>query len=267
MSFDNGKAVLGRDVVVIPQSQYVTTNGTQYILAAMLPWFLAAARLWFAATGTAVYVTEGYRSYATQRAIFVARYTPSIFGTVTFEGKRWRKRLGQATAAVPGTSVHGFGRALDLGSGINASFTGALHLTWLRISHSLGFRNTGTSFGEPWHQEWTITWTLVALPATPTIVSAGSSAATPIESDDLMATPAERKALIDDLFDDPRFKVVVSQVKNSAERTATLVDPKKGVGYMVASFVLANKKSVSANLRLVYTTVMAIQADVKKLKK
>lgn len=203
MSFTNGRAVLGRDVVAIPQSEFVKTNGTQYIAAAALPWFLAAAWLFFVATKIPVYVTEGYRSYAKQREYFVDRYTPSIFGTYVFEGKRWRKKVGQAAAAVPGTSFHGFGLALDLASGINSSFNSGVHLTWTRIAAALGWLNTGVDFGEPWHQEWAIyrvkAGTTPSYPST--ALASNGHASTITEEDEDMPLNADDKKWISDTID------------------------------------------------------------------
>ena len=62
MSFANGKAVIGRDVVLIPQGKTITTSGNQYIAAAVLPFLLAAAAIFFARTGVALFVAEGYRT-------------------------------------------------------------------------------------------------------------------------------------------------------------------------------------------------------------
>lgn len=172
MSFSNGHAVLGRDVVAIPESEAVTTNGTQFIAPAALPWFLDTASDFHQQTGQAVYVTEGYRSFATQDAIFRARYKVSAFGTVSYAGKRWRKKIGQATAAVPGTSVHGLGEALDLASQIESSFTSANHKVWTGAGARRGWLNTGTNFGEPWHQEWAsgrVTATIAPASSGPTI--------------------------------------------------------------------------------------------------
>ncbi len=58
--------------------------------------------------------TSAYRPYADQERIFLDRYVPSIFGTRSWNGQRWRKKVGVAAAAVPGTSNHGLGLAIDL---------------------------------------------------------------------------------------------------------------------------------------------------------
>jgi hypothetical protein len=76
--------------------------------------------------GIDLMITDGYRPYATQERIFRERYTPSYNPlTCTLQSKlwdgngdgvaeRWWKRRGVATAAVPGTSNHGWGLAIDV---------------------------------------------------------------------------------------------------------------------------------------------------------
>jgi hypothetical protein len=235
MSFTNGKAELGSDVVAIPQSSFVQTNGTQYIAAAALPFFLAAAWLFFLATNTPVYVTEGYRSYAKQREYFVERYTPSIIGRYYFEGKRWRKKVGQAAAAVPGTSFHGFGLALDLGSGINSSFSSAVHLTWTRIAAALGWLNTGVDFGEPWHQEWAIYRVKPGTkPSYPSTALASTGHASSITEEDDMFSDADRKMLTD-------LNLRTQNMRDDVNHLMEGGDDAKGLSTRIATEILDTK--------------------------
>jgi hypothetical protein len=90
--------------------------------------------------GKPLYITDGYRTYEEQ--VFL------------------KKQKGPF-AATPGTSVHGWGRALDLGSGVNNSFTSREHL-WMRENgprygwrHPVWAHNHNPSDGqdEPWHFE------------------------------------------------------------------------------------------------------------------
>jgi hypothetical protein len=59
---------------------------------------------------------DTYRPYGVQERIFRARYSTMWRpgGSVWWNGRRWYKRLGVATAAVPGTSNHGWGLAVDV---------------------------------------------------------------------------------------------------------------------------------------------------------
>lgn len=141
------------ELALIPNNEDVLTYGDQYIADAALPYFLAAAREFRQETGQRVFVREAYRSLATQIAIFLARYVVAVIG-VLYDGRRWAKKPGQATAAPPGTSVHGWALAVDIWSGIDSSFTSANHLVWVRVAAKYGWKNTGKAFGEPWHQEW-----------------------------------------------------------------------------------------------------------------
>ena len=88
-------------------------------------------------TGTALCVTDSYRSYRNQVAVFSAR--PGL-------------------AAVPGTSNHGWGQAVDLCGGAQ-SFSGAAY-RWLKANAGrFGFTHPawaepGRGMEEPWHWEY-----------------------------------------------------------------------------------------------------------------
>lgn len=142
------------ELVVVPNTADITTIGVQRIAAAVLPYLLAAAAEFRQETGQKLVLAEGYRPLSTQIDYFNARYHVVASGGVWWDGKRWAKNAGAATAAVPGTSIHGDGRAVDIWSGVDTSFTSANHRVWVRVSAKYGWKNTGTGFGEPWHQEW-----------------------------------------------------------------------------------------------------------------
>ena len=88
-------------------------------------------------TGTALCVTDSYRSYRNQVAVFSSR--PGL-------------------AAVPGTSNHGWGQAVDLCGGAQ-SFSGAAYL-WLKANAGRfgfthpGWAEPGRGMEEPWHWEY-----------------------------------------------------------------------------------------------------------------
>lgn len=92
----------------------------QVVTWSMLAMFDAALPgIRFKVTGTA----DTYRTYAQQETLFRSRYVPYFEAGLTYgndrrkywEGRYWYLLLGEATAAVPGTSNHGWARALDLG--------------------------------------------------------------------------------------------------------------------------------------------------------
>ena len=84
-----------------------------------------AARAWRALCAAAsdggpiLKITKGtgtfsYRPFEDQRRIFLARHVQASSG-IAFEGKFWKLKPGEKTAAVPGTSNHGEGLAVDTG--------------------------------------------------------------------------------------------------------------------------------------------------------
>lgn len=117
--------------------------------------------------------TGAYRSYESQVALFLQRYTDTYLplrnvttSTRTYQGKTWYLRRGMAPAASPGTSNHGYGIAIDLGwwTGVNApGLSDIAGITskangwkWLQDNaESFGFSWEGAKPGqagwEPWH--------------------------------------------------------------------------------------------------------------------
>jgi LAS superfamily LD-carboxypeptidase LdcB len=87
--------------------------------------------------GTAICITDSYRSYAAQVSVYARK--PGL-------------------AAVPGTSNHGWGTAVDLCGGIQ-SFSSAQH-RWMSENASLygwfhpGWAQQNGSKPEPWHWEY-----------------------------------------------------------------------------------------------------------------
>lgn len=86
-----------------------------------------ASRAWVAMQATAkkdgvVLGNVGsYRPYAQQEALFLQRYDDKPTGrrpkvTRVWQGKTWYLRKGMAPAGTPGTSNHGWGLAIDVGS-------------------------------------------------------------------------------------------------------------------------------------------------------
>lgn len=66
------------------------------------------------ASGGAVGLGQGLRSPAAQLQMFLARHAEDPAGPISYDGKRWARRAGQAAAAPPGRSMHEIGLAADL---------------------------------------------------------------------------------------------------------------------------------------------------------
>ncbi len=130
-----------------------------------------AARCWNAFAAAALEVglpltyTYGgtYRSYAEQYNLFMERYTTTRLEgrpTKTFQGKTWWLKPGYATAAVPGTSNHGWGLAVDtawdkdLSDGIGPDDATAItsHPQWpWFLANAPRFGFSWELQSEPWH--------------------------------------------------------------------------------------------------------------------
>lgn len=98
-------------------------------------------------------VHDSYRPYSVQESTFLARYTTTRLAgrpTKVWGGVTYWLRAGQATAAVPGTSNHGWACAVDV-TGLGG-FAGVRHLQFATVAARFGWTNTeGRSINEPWH--------------------------------------------------------------------------------------------------------------------
>lgn len=133
-----------------------------------------AARAWRALTAAALASghvlktttsARSYRSYAEQEAIFRARYYVSVFGTVWWNRRLWKKKPRVAVAARPGTSNHGWGLAVDAGEERDGDAGSepfdSVTLGWLKVNlHLYGFSWEIQS--EPWHIRY---WAGDSIPA------------------------------------------------------------------------------------------------------
>lgn len=125
-----------------------------------------ASRAWRALSGSAPMVlkatslADSYRSYVQQEATFTSRYEPDPFpGFIStkiwpahydlqgrfVEAHRWYQKPDTAVAAIPGTSNHGWGLAIDVA---NASGS---RLDWLEANAPTFGWSWETVPSEPWH--------------------------------------------------------------------------------------------------------------------
>ena len=149
MAFANGLAK--------PADLAKTHNGHTLIAAAAASYDLLAVAF-KKKFGKDLAITQGYRTLAEQTAIFQARYVKQTagggkYGDVRFwKGVRYVRAQG-ASAAVPGTSNHGLGLALDLATSVGfGSFTSAEYKWMATNGPAYGWTGTeGRSVNEPWH--------------------------------------------------------------------------------------------------------------------
>jgi hypothetical protein len=89
---------------------------------------------------------DTYRRYSIQLKTFLHRYdnTKRLSKPKKFNGKLWWLKPGFAGAAVPGTSNHGWGLAIDLHSPNQKT------LEWL-LTHADKYGFSWEAQSEPWH--------------------------------------------------------------------------------------------------------------------
>lgn len=112
-----------------------------------------------------ILIADGYRSYDQQKKVFLSVYRLQSSGNGPFndvrwwQGRRYVRYTGTGTVAVPGTSNHGLGLALDLKEPYASG--GPKH-RWLEQNCAFyGWYWEGAAFGEPWH------WTFRGFPIRP----------------------------------------------------------------------------------------------------
>jgi len=118
---------------------------------------LCAAALAEGHTLKATSAADSYRSFDAQETVFRERYTQDKLPGrpfKTWQGKRWYQKPGTALAAVPGTSNHGWGLAVDTGEERDhddgTERLSAAALTWLVANEKrFGFSHEVQS--ERWH--------------------------------------------------------------------------------------------------------------------
>lgn len=119
-------------------------------------------RMWDAVLskhGWAMELTDSYRPRTVQETIFLDRYRPQAtgsgpYGDVRYYNGRRYVRVKGAAAAIPGTSNHGWGLAVDITDvgGFNSARYRALTAT----AREFGWSNAaGKTINEAWHWEYT----------------------------------------------------------------------------------------------------------------
>lgn len=116
-----------------------------------------AARSWAALRAAAAHDgvrvavgADAYRPYETQERIFRARYRQANAwrpGARRWDGAWWVKLPGVAAAAIPGTSNHGWGLAVDVDDSETENTPAC---RWLRM-YAAGFGWSAEIQSEPWH--------------------------------------------------------------------------------------------------------------------
>lgn len=149
MTIINGKIPL-YDLTALSVGGFLQANAAYWFEQ----WRIAAVKAGHNLTITSV--ADAYRNYAIQERIFRERYTPQKTGGGYYNDVRWWnntryvRKQGHAAAAIPGTSNHGRGLAVDLK---NVGAEKGEFYRWLAdTGPSYGFTNTeGKSVNELWH--------------------------------------------------------------------------------------------------------------------
>lgn len=278
------------NVTIYPNGQIPTRALTGLSVGGYLLSGVAASfEVWrsqAAAAGYTLTITsagDAYRSLDRQIAVFLQRYIPQATGGGIYGDVRWYRnvryvRRHGAAAAVPGTSNHGKGLAVDIANA--GPFGGPFHDWLLATGPALGFTNTeGRSVHEPWH--WVHDG--VTRPTLP-------NTATTQEEDDMFTS--EDRALLSNLYSamfkggssmpggvslPQRIEDRLNELPNQVWLApATGVDPKTGVAQThpavdwltVMSFRIAAGASADAIVNAIPTEIAREVADLlaKRLK-
>lgn len=132
------------------------TRGMLLLQVAIPAWQALVASA--AQAGHVLDATGMYRSYDQQVALFTSRYvTPPVAGATEIKkwnGQSWSKKPGVASAAVPGTSNHGWGLAIDTAeqsdSDPEAESIDQPTLDWM-VGNAARFGFSWELQSEPWH--------------------------------------------------------------------------------------------------------------------
>ncbi|KRC37536.1 M15 family metallopeptidase [Oerskovia sp. Root22] len=130
----------------------------QLRLDAALSWNRARAAV-IGRTGITLFVRGWNRTLAEQETFFFERYEPQTTGTGPYNDVRWYKnvryvRVRGAAAAIPGTSNHGWGIAVDVDDyGLIGQFDYPRRTATFPILAEHGWTDTEGrgSIQEPWH--------------------------------------------------------------------------------------------------------------------
>jgi LAS superfamily LD-carboxypeptidase LdcB len=159
---------------------------------------------------------SGYRTYAEQERLFRQRFTTRPVSSTRryWEGQWWYLRPGMALAAVPGTSNHGRGIAVDTGEerdgDTGTESVDAETVKWLvKNEERFGFSHEVQS--EPWHLRY---WAGDRIPAAVTYYELSLN---PSEEDD-MPTIIECTGKPTRLLDAPTCAVIDGPTRDSWKR-------------------------------------------------
>lgn len=137
-----------------------TASGQQLVGAAAAAWDALSDAV-LARYGWRPALTDSYRPLAVQERIFRERYRVQWIGSGKYGDVRWWKglrwvRVTGAAAAVPGTSNHGDGEAVDVTA--LGGFYATRYKQLASLAGDYGWDNhEGRSIGEAWH--WTFNGT------------------------------------------------------------------------------------------------------------
>jgi hypothetical protein len=165
----------------------------QYLYAEPARQFAGLAQAFYAERKNSLVPVEAYRPRrptpglpGSAEGYFFSRYSRVSYRTgLWYDGSWWKRNPGALAAGIPGTSHHGFARAVDVDI---YAFSSADYNALARLAPQYGFSLAqGVADGEPWH---------IVYVGSPRIVASGlGSTAIDNQEDDLQAD--ERAALME----------------------------------------------------------------------
>lgn len=177
----------------------IKPTGQMHHLAARA-WHAMRAAAW--RDGILLSLSGSYRSYAGQESLFRKRYTTDVLQgrpTKRWQGKTWYQLPRTAMAAVPGTSNHGWGLALDLAIDADGDEAFEWPVKSLDTKAVSWLLNNADKFGfcwevqsEPWHLTYYVG---DAVPAAVLAFEGGAAPAPSVDKVDQALAAAKRYRL------------------------------------------------------------------------
>lgn len=203
----------------LPASDLATLPGGHRVRRDLAAQTLALLARFAVVFGKALGITDSYRPYSVQERIFRQRYTTTYLPgrpSKVWNGRRWWQKRGTAMAAVPGTSNHGLGTAIDFASRVNVQ--GSAEHRWMVAN--------APTFGWAWPRWWAENagewWHFEAYPVPASNYAHLGGGTVPSVPDLTSPDPLTPEDDMAGIVDDPKVQAKFTELVNDAVKGAVM---------------------------------------------